>query len=297
MAQAATASSRHLRALWYAAALGVGNLVVQVVVGLSTRSLAVLSELAHVVTDVFGIAMAIGAILVARAGSKDARRTFGLYRAEVFAALLNSVLLFLVAFGIAYEAIGRFADPPAVPGLPVVFVAVVGLTTNTGAFLLLRAGAKESLNVRGACLEVTADMVGSFVVLVSGAITLFLGWRAADPIAGIALGVWVLPRAFTLGKQALRILLQQAPDGVDVPAMRDELATLDGVTEVHDLHVWTLTSGMEVVSAHLMTVPGADDQLVLRNARQLLADRFHIEHATLQIESEHNADRCRELTW
>lgn len=297
MAQAGTASSRHLRALWMAMGLGLFAMVVQVIVGLTTHSLAVLSELAHVFTDVLGIGLAIGAILLARAGTRNVRRTFGHYRAEVFAALINCVLLFVVAIGVGYEAIERFANPPEVPGLPVVIVAVVGILANTTAFLILRAGAKESLNVQGAYFEVMADMIGSFAVLVSGLITMLLGWRLADPIAGVLLAVWVLPRAYALGRQALRILFQQAPEGVDVPTVRDELAALDGVTEVHDLHLWTLTSGMEVASAHLMIEPDADDQQVLIAAQELLAHRFEIEHATLQIESADTADRCRELSW
>lgn len=297
MAQAGTASSRHLKALWFAMGLGLVNLVIQFIIGLMTMSLAVLSDLAHVFTDVLGVGLAIGAILLARSGSRDVRRTFGHYRAEVFAALLNCVLLFVVAIGIGYEAVERFSHPPEVPGLPVVFVAIVGVACNTVAFLILRAGAKESINVRGAYFEVMADMLGSFAVLISGLLTMLLDWRLADPIAGVVLAVWVLPRAYALGRQALRILFQQAPENIDIPTVRTELAALDGVTEVHDLHIWTLTSGMEVASAHLMIEAGADDQEILIAAQDLLATRFEINHATLQIESADTADRCRELTW
>jgi cobalt-zinc-cadmium efflux system protein len=177
----------------------------------------------------------------------------------------------------------------------VTIVAAVGLLMNVIAFLLLRDGAKESLNVRGAYLEVMADMIGSIGVLVSGLLMLLFGWRYADPVIGVAIGLFVLPRAWRLGRSALRILFQHAPEGVDVKQMTADLTTLPGVSEVHDLHVWTLTSGMEVVSAHLTMVDGADQTDVLVAAQGLLATSYHIEHATLQVEQP--SVKCRELSW
>ncbi|MDA3628985.1 cation diffusion facilitator family transporter [Saccharopolyspora sp. WRP15-2] len=296
-AQATSASSKHVRRLWLAAGLGLVTFAAQVVVGLSTGSLALLSDSAHVFTDVSGILMAITAIVIAQRASASANRTFGMYRAEVFAALFNAVLLFAVAGWVLYEAIDRFEEPPEVPGLPVAVVAVVGLAMNVAALLLLRSGAEESINVRGAYLEVLADMLGSIGVLVSGLVTLLFGWRYADPIIGVAIGLFVLPRAFNLGKGALRILLQHAPERIDVTGMTADLGALAGVQEAHDLHVWTLTSGMEVASAHLKIQRDADPSAVLVAAQRLLSEKYELEHATLQIETADAARRCHQLSW
>lgn len=293
--QAVSAGGRHLRRLWIAVGLGAVTFVLQVSVGFATSSLALLADSAHVLTDILGVALAAVAIMVARRAGRGSGRTFGLYRSEVLAALVNALLLFIVAGWVLYEAIGRFTAPPEVPGLPVTIVATVGLLMNVVAFLLLRSGAKESLNVRGAYLEVMADMVGSIGVLVSGLLMLAFGWRYADPIIGVGIGLFVLPRAWRLGRSALRILFQHAPEGVDVKAMTTDLGKLPGVSEVHDLHVWTLTSGMEVVSAHLTMCDGADQSSVLVAAQGLLADQYHIEHATLQIEQP--SVKCQELSW
>jgi cobalt-zinc-cadmium efflux system protein len=292
---AVSAGGRHLRRLWVAVGLGAVTFVVQLVVGLMTSSLALLADSAHVFTDVFGVALAAGAIMVAHGVGQGKGRTFGLYRSEVLAALVNAVLLFAVAGWVLYEAIGRFDSPPEVPGLPVTVVAFVGLLMNVGAFLLLRDGAKESLNVRGAYLEVLADMVGSVGVLVSGLLMLLFGWRYADPVIGVGIGLFVLPRAWRLGRSALRILFQHAPEGVDIKEMTTDLTKVPGVREVHDLHVWTLTSGMEVVSAHLTTAEGVDQKDVLVAAQGVLADNYQIEHCTLQIEVP--SVKCHETKW
>jgi cobalt-zinc-cadmium efflux system protein len=293
--QAVSAGGRHLRRLWLAVGLGAVTFVLQVVVGLATSSLALLADSAHVFTDIFGVTLAAVAIMAARRSGRASGRTFGLYRSEVLAALANAVLLFVVAWWVLYVAIGRFGAPPEVPGRPVTIVAFVGLLMNVGAFLLLRDGAKESLNVRGAYLEVMADMVGSIGVLVSGLLMLLFGWRWADPVIGVGIGLFVLPRAWRLGRSALRILFQHAPEGVDVKKMTADLMKLPGVCEVHDLHVWTLTSGMEVVSAHLTMTEDAEQADVLVAAQGLLAESYHIEHATLQIEVA--AVQCHELSW
>lgn len=292
-----SASGRHLSGLVAALGVGLALLVAEVVVGALTGSLALVSDAAHMVTDVFGLVMAVTAILLARRSGPTHRRTYGLYRAEVLAALGNAVLLFGVAAYVLAEAIGRLSDPPAVPGLPVLLTAVGGLIANLVAFGLLRSGARESLNVRGAYLEVLADLIGSVGVLASGAITLATGWRYADPILGVAIGLFVLPRTAGLARRALRILFQHAPAELDVERISAELAALDGVRDVHDLHVWTLTSGMEVASAHLAVESHADQSRVLAEAQNLLARRHDISHATLQVESSESARRCEELTW
>jgi cobalt-zinc-cadmium efflux system protein len=293
----ASASGRHLGALTAAFAVTAAFMVVELAAGIATSSLALLSDAAHMVTDVIGVGLALVAILAARRARRTADRTFGLYRAEVLAALANAVLLFGVAGYVLVEAVLRFADPPAVPGGTVAVVALAGLVANVVAFLLLRKGSAESLNVRGAYLEVIADLVGSLGVLASGALTLLFGWRYADPVLGVAIGLWVLPRTWTLARRSLRILFQHAPERVDVERLTTSLCALDGVDEVHDVHVWTLTSGMEVASAHLTAQPGADQTAILDRAQRTLADDYQLEHATLQVEVGLATPRCRELHW
>ncbi|MDV8005647.1 cation diffusion facilitator family transporter [Rhodococcus sp. IEGM 1318] len=297
-AEAATSNSgKHVNKLWIAAGLGLVTFVLQVTVGLFTSSLALLSDSAHVFTDIFGIFMALAAILVAQRAARRPDRTFGMYRTEVFAALANAILLFAVAGWVLYEAASRFSDPPEVPGLPVAIVAVVGLAMNVIAFLMLRSGAKESINIRGAYLEVMADMVGSIGVLVSGLVTLAFGWRYADPVIGVAIGLFVLPRAFNLGRHAVRILLQQAPDRIDVTSIIEKINTLPGVVDAHDLHVWTLTSGMEVASVHVTAASDADPTTVLAATQTLLSEAFELEHATVQVELQGSDGKCAELAW
>jgi cobalt-zinc-cadmium efflux system protein len=293
----ASASGRHLGALTAAFAITAAFTVVELVAGIATSSLALLSDAAHMVTDVIGVGLALIAILAARRARRTAARTFGLYRAEVLAALANAVLLFGVAAYVILEALRRLADPPAVPGGTVLAVAFAGLAANVAAFLLLRKGSAESLNVRGAYLEVVADLVGSLGVLASGALTLLFGWRYADAVLGVAIGLWVLPRTWTLARRSLRILFQHAPERVDVERLTTSLCALDGVDEVHDVHVWTLTSGMEVASAHLTVRPGADQTALLDRAQRTLADDYQLEHATLQVEVGAATPRCRALHW
>ncbi|MBA8825172.1 cobalt-zinc-cadmium efflux system protein [Saccharopolyspora lacisalsi] len=293
---ATSASGKYVRRLAYSFAILLAFFVLEAVVGFLTSSLALLSDAGHMLTDVLGVGMALAAITAARRSTR-AKRTFGLYRIEVLAALANAVLLFGVAGYILYEAVGRFLRPTEVAGLPMMLTAAAGLVANLVVFAMLRAGSSESLNVRGAYLEVLADTVGSLGVLVGGALTWAFGWYLADPIVACAVGLFVLPRTYKLARQALRILVQEAPEGVDVHELHGELSSLSAVTEVHDLHVWTLTSGMEVASAHLAAQPDADHGDVLVAAQQLLSERYSIDHATLQVEPADCASRCQNLTW
>lgn len=293
----ASASARHVGALTAAFAIAAVFMVVEFIVGFATSSLALISDAAHMLTDVVGVGLALTAIILANRSKGRPSRTFGLYRAEVLAALANAVLLFGVAGYVIYEASTRFASPPAVPGLPVLIAASLGLAANVVSFSLLRKGSSESLNIRGAYLEVLADLIGSIAVLISGAITLIFGWRYADPIIGVAIGLFVLPRTWTLARKSLRILFQHAPERVDIDEMIRTLSALPCVAEVHDLHVWTLTSGMEVASAHLTIAADANQTNVLRSAQEMLASRYGIEHATLQLESAGTQTSCHELSW
>ncbi|MFC9993460.1 cation diffusion facilitator family transporter [Nocardia sp. NPDC127526] len=292
-----SASGKYLGRLVLALAIALVFMAVEFIVAFATSSLALLSDATHMLTDVVGISMALSAILLAKRTRATYTRTFGYYRAEVLAALANAILLFAVAAYVLYEAIARLGEPPEVPGWPVLIVGALGLVANIASFLLLRQGAQESINVRGAYLEVFADLIGSVGVLLSAAITLTTGWRYADMIIGVAIGFWVLPRAFLLAKRSLRILFQHSPEDLDVEKVAAALQAVPGVSDVHDLHVWTLTSGMEVASAHLAVTAGHSGDDVLRAAQQILAGDFHIEHATLQVESADSAAHCKELSW
>lgn len=294
---AQSASGRHVRTLTISLAVLVAFLVLEVVVGLMTSSLALLSDAGHMFTDVLGVGMALAAITAARRSAACDHRTFGLYRAEVLAALANAVLLFGVAGWVIVEAVQRFREPPAVPGLALILTAAAGLAANLVVFALLREGAKESLNLRGAYLEVLADTLGSVGVLLAGAVTLLFGWRYADPLVAIAIGLFVLPRTWALARRAVRILVQAAPAHVDVAAVRAELAALDGVLDVHDVHVWTLTSGMEVGSAHLEIRDDCDPAALLTVAHDVLTTRHDLPHFTLQMEPPGARTRCTELSW
>jgi cobalt-zinc-cadmium efflux system protein len=271
--------------------------VVQVGAGLATRSLALLSDAGHMLTDVSGLGMALAAIHVAdRDHPAAGHRTFGLYRLEILAALANAVLLFGVAAYVLVEAVRRFGDAPDVLAGPMLVVAVVGLAANLVAFALLRRGSSESLNVEGAYLEVLSDLLGSIGVIVAASVLAVTGWGWVDPVVGVAIGLFILPRAWRLGAQAVRILVQAAPPGTDLDGLEAELRGLDGVVDVHDLHVWTLTSEMDVASAHLMVCSGTDSHGVLDRARDLLRDGYGIAHATLQVEPDTHVG-CDEIAW
>jgi cobalt-zinc-cadmium efflux system protein len=291
-----SAGARHRSALLIALALGALVFVVEIVTAVLANSLALLSDAGHVLTDVAGLGLALAAIQVASRPARDPARTYGYYRLEILAALVNAVLLLGVSVFVLVEAALRFSHPPKVVAVPVLVVASVGLVANVVALALLRRGASESLNVQGAFLEVVADTLGSVGTIVAAVVLLTTGWRLVDPIVGAAVGLFILPRAINIGGQALRILLQAAPPHVDVDALRRHLAELPGVVDVHDVHVWTLTSEMHVASAHLMVGAGVDSHAVLDRAREVLRDDYEIPHATLQVEPDTHVG-CAEVAW
>ncbi|MFM7537132.1 MAG: cation diffusion facilitator family transporter [Acidimicrobiales bacterium] len=290
------AGARHLGRLWAAFALVAGFLGVQTVAALLTGSLALLSDAGHLATDAVGLLIAATAVVLARRPSTDRSRTFGWYRLEIVAAALNAALLLVVAVWVAIEAIGRLADPEPIDGPVVLVVGVLGLLVNVAGFLLLRSGRDESLNVEGAYLEVVADLIGSVAVTVGGVVIVLTGWTWVDAVLGVAIGAFVVPRALGLGRRALRILTQAAPGHLDSEVLRSDLAALPGVVDVHDLHVWTLTSGMDVLTAHVMVTTGTDTHCVLDQARDVLAARHGITHATLQVEPEDHQG-CDDVGW
>ena len=281
------------RPLTLALGLSLLTFVIQVVVGALTGSLALLTDSAHVLTDGVGIALALAAVILATR-SRRPERTFGLYRLEVLSALANAVLLLAVAAWALYEAVQRIQDPPEVPGWPVLVVGVVGLITNLVALRLLSEGG--SLAAEGARLEVLADTVGSVGVVAGGAIIIATGATVVDAWVGLAIALWIVPRSLRLAASALRVLVQAAPTGLDLDAIHDDLAAIPDVVGIHDLHLWTLTSDMEVFTAHVMVSTDADHHAVLDQARVLLADRHGIHHATLQVEPEDHQG-CDELDW
>jgi cobalt-zinc-cadmium efflux system protein len=295
----ADAGRRHVRPLTISFALIGGFFLVEAVAGFVTGSLALLSDAGHMLTDVVGLGMALAAIQLAsrfERRSADTSHTFGVYRLEILAAFVNALLLFAVAVWVVIEAARRLFDEPDVLGVPMLVVATAGLIVNVIAFLLLREGADESLNVEGASLEVLADTIGSVGVIVAGVLLELFGWGWVDPVVAALIGLWILPRTWHLGRKAVHILLQAAPDHIDLRALSDDLAAIDGVVDVHDLHVWTLTSDMDAASAHLVARTGADHHAILDRARELLAERHHVRHGTFQVEPDTH-EGCHDMTW
>lgn len=295
----ARAGERYRRPLLISFVLIGGFFVVEVVAGFATGSLALLSDAGHMLTDVIGLGMALAAIQLASRfgnGEPGSSHTFGLYRLEILAAFVNALLLFGVAIWVLVEAVRRVRAEPEVLGTPMLIVAALGLLVNLVAFALLRQGAKESVNVEGAYLEVLADTIGSVGVIVAAVLVQAFEWTWADPVVAALIGIWILPRTWRLGRRAVHILLQAAPDRIDLRRLEDDLCSIDEVLAVHDLHVWTLTSEMDAASAHLVVPVGADHHGVLDQARSLLAERYRVEHGTFQIEpSDHRG--CSDLAW
>ncbi|WP_067968218.1 cation diffusion facilitator family transporter [Mycolicibacter icosiumassiliensis] len=263
--------------------------VIELTTAITINSMALLADAGHLLTDLAALFMGVAAVMLARRGSTSPSRTYGWHRAEVFTAVANAVLLIGVATFILTEAIRRIGTAPDVPGVPMIVVALAGLTVNIGVAMLLRSHSAESLAVRGAYMEVIADTVGSVGVLIAGVVTITTGWPYADIVVAVFVALWVLPRAFALAGAALRILSEASPSHIDVAELRAALAAVDGVTDVHDLHVWTLVPGQDMATAHLGT--SADTGRVLADARAVLAARG-LTHATVQVESPGQGAGC-----
>lgn len=273
----------HEKPLWWALGLTLTFLVAEVVGGLWTNSLALLSDAAHMGTDVIALAVSLIAVRLSRR-PPDAKRTYGYARMEAIGAMVNGGLLFVVAGYILWESFGRFQQPPAVASMGMMVIATLGLVVNLISMRLLKAGAGESLNVKGAYLEVWADMLGSVGVLVGALVIQFTGWHVVDPIIAVLIGLWVLPRTWTLLREAGQILMQGVPAGLDLEAVREAMTGHAGVSAVHDLHAWALGSREPVLTAHVVVADTSDVDQVRRDLTQAMAEQFGIRHATLQVE-------------
>lgn len=271
-------------------------LVVQVVGAILTGSLALLADAAHMFTDASALVIALIASIVAARPAND-RRTFGYRRAEVFGALINGVILIVLSVGIAWEGIRRLIEPgeTEVAGGLMLAVAVIGLIANACAMWLLSAAQKRSINVRGAYLEVMGDMIGSLAVIVAAIVILVTGWMPADALASLFIAALIVPRAIGLLREVASVLSEEAPKGMQVPDIREHLRGAPGVRDVHDVHVWQLTRGAPVFSAHVVVDPevltGERAGALLTQLQGCLADHFDVEHSTIQLEPAGHSDR------
>ncbi|MEP7765063.1 cation diffusion facilitator family transporter [Sanguibacter sp. 25GB23B1] len=288
-----TATGRHRRRLVIVLAITLGVVGIQVAGGLISGSLALLADAGHMLTDATGVAIALLATTLA-ARPPDKSRTFGLQRAEILAALANALLLGGLAIWVIVEAVQRWNDPPEVGTTLMLITAVVGALANLASLLVLRQGEKESLNIRGAYLEVLGDLVGSVAVIVAGIIIITTGYQRADVLASIAIGLFILPRAWSLLRSVLDVLLEATPRGVDLDTVREHIREMPGVVDVHDLHAWTITSGVPALSAHVVV----DDACIAQGRSGALLDAlsecletdFTIGHCTFQLEpAEHRS--------
>ncbi|GAT74873.1 Co/Zn/Cd efflux system component [Microbacterium sp. HM58-2] len=288
-------SASHRRLLAISLSLTATIMVVQVVGAVLTGSLALLADAAHMFTDASALVIALIAAAVA-ARPADDRRTFGYQRAEVFGALVNAVILIVLAGWVGVEAVGRLIDPGEVEvaGGLMLFVAVVGLIANAISMWLLSRAQRTNINVRGAYLEVMGDLIGSAMVIVAALVIVTTGWMPADAIASLFIAVMIVPRAISLLREVFSVLAESAPKGTAVSEIRRHLLDYEGVVGVHDVHVWQLTRGAPVFTAHVSVVPAllADGRSakLLSDLQTCLADHFDVEHSTFQIEPAEQSD-------
>ncbi len=271
------------RVLAGAFVLIAGFMGVEIVVGIVSDSLAVLADAGHMLSDAASLALALGAVWLA-ARPATTQRSFGYRRAEILAALANGVALVAIAIWIFVEAARRLQSPPEVLGGWVLAVGCIGLGVNLAAAWILSHKGSGSLNMRGALLHVVADALGSVGVIVAGAIIITTGWEVADPIVSIIIGVLILASSWTLLKESVSILLEATPSGIAAEDVGRAVLTVPRVVEVHDLHVWTITSGFRALSAHVLVEPEADCHAIRRQIEVVLRERFELDHTTLQVD-------------
>ncbi|MEU8953090.1 cation diffusion facilitator family transporter [Streptomyces sp. NPDC048518] len=294
-----TAAHAYKGRLRIALAITITVMLAQIVGGVLADSLALVADATHMATDALGLGMALLAIHFANRPPTE-NRTFGFARAEILAALANCLLLLGVGGYVLYEAVERFITPAQTEGSLAIYFGVFGLVANLISLSLLMRGQQDSLNVRGAFLEVVADTLGSVTVIIAAGVIMLTGWQAADPIASLVIGFMIVPRTVKLLKETLNVLLESAPKGVDMAEVRAHILDLPGVEEVHDLHAWTITSGMPVLSAHVVvgsdTLDSIGHEKMLHELQGCLGDHFDVEHCTFQLEpsghAEHEAKLC-----
>ncbi|MDP3654442.1 MAG: cation diffusion facilitator family transporter [Rhodoferax sp.] len=280
--------------LWIALILTSTFLVAETVAGIVLNSLALLADAAHMFTDAAALAIALAAVRIARRPA-DARRTYGYHRFEILAAAFNALLLFGVAIYILYEAYQRFRTPGDVQTTGMLVVATLGLIINIISMRLLSSGKDSSLNMKGAYLEVWSDMLGSLGVIAAAVVIRFTGWVWVDTLVAAGIGLWVLPRTWILLKESLNILLEGTPQGLSLEEVTTAMRSIPGVTDVHDLHVWVLTSGKNSLTAHVVHAADVAPPDIIEKIKVLVAKRFEVFHTTIQCEPvacEHSADGC-----
>lgn len=293
-----TVTGSYRRALTVVLLISLSIAIAEVVGAILTGALVLLADAAHMAADVAGLGLSLLAAWFASRPA-TARRTFGYARAEILAAMANSLLLLAMAGVIFTVAIRRLTDPPAVSSGLLIAFGVGALIGNACSLLLLRRGQAESLNVRGAFLEVAADTLGAAAVIVTGIIISATGFTLADPIASLVVGALILPRTWRLLREAVDILLEASPKGIDLDDIRRHMAELPGVREVHELHVWTITSGLPVFSAHVVVDPEIIERgrsaIMLDELQDCLRGHFDVDHSTFQLEPAGHADHERPM--
>jgi len=275
--------------MWIALAINAGMLIAEAVGGVLTGSLAVLADAGHLLSDVGAIGLALFAAALASRPA-GGRMTFGYQRSEILAALTNGLLLVVVSVVIGVEAIGRFSDPPQIDGLGVLGLGLLGLLGNVGATVVLARGEREDVNLEGVLRHSAADALGSLGVVIAGTFVLAGGSDVVDPIVGLLISALILASSWRLIKEPFDVLMEAAPAGVDVDAAGAAICSEEGVRSVHDLHIWTVTSGFGALAAHVVVSSDCDPGLVRRRLELLLHERFGIDHTTLQMEEEASAD-------
>lgn len=282
---AISAGQKNKKNLRTAFILTAGYMTVEAAGGWLTGSLALLADAGHMLTDAGALGLALFAIGYAERPANP-QKTYGYLRTEIIAALANAIALLLISFYIVYEAWQRFNHPPEVLAGPMLIVASIGLTINLISMRMLTAAAGESLNAKGAYLEVLSDVLGSVGVIAASLIVMKTGWNRADPIIGAAIGLFIVPRTWSLLKDVTHILMEGVPARIKLPALEEAIRRIPGVVGIHDLHVWTLTSGWDSLSAHVVLEKGTPEEQTLTDLQKLLKEDFGIDHVTIQLEEK-----------
>lgn len=266
-----------------------GFMIVEVIGGIMTNSLALLSDAGHMLSDAAALALSYVALSIGQR-TATAQKTFGYRRFEIFAALINGLTLIGISLYIFYEAIQRFSDPPTVASTGMLIIATLGLLVNIGAAFILQRGDNENLNVKSAFLHVLGDILGSIGAITAALLILFFGWNLADPIASMIVAVLIIISGYRVVRDSFHILMESAPEHLQSEDVKAKLMTIEEVEEITDLHIWSITSDFLSLTCHVIVVQEADEQIVLRKIQTLLHDEFDLHHMTIQIEKKDNSN-------